>query len=134
MRRVLFATLVIATIAGTLALAAYALSAGGFGALDALVLMFFGLTLPWTAIGFWDAVIGFCIMRFARDEIVAVVPAAGLVRGELEQARRRLADVYAAVTAVEAGTYGRCETCGRPIAAERLAARPAARTCIDCAR
>jgi DnaK suppressor protein len=52
----------------------------------------------------------------------------------LEQARRRLADVDAAVTAVEGGTYGRCETCGRPIAPERLAARPAARTCIDCAR
>ncbi|MGZ4608520.1 MAG: TraR/DksA C4-type zinc finger protein [Blastococcus sp.] len=27
-----------------------------------------------------------------------------------------------------------CENCGRPIAPERLAARPAARTCIDCAR
>ena len=52
----------------------------------------------------------------------------------LERARRRLADVEAAVTAVEAGTYGRCESCGRPIAAERLAARPTARTCIDCAR
>ena len=34
---------------------------------------------------------------------------------------------------VEAGIYGICETCGRPIAPERLAARPATRTCIDCA-
>ena len=51
----------------------------------------------------------------------------------LEQARRRLADVDAAVTAVEAGTYGRCESCGRPIAPERLEARPTARTCITCA-
>ena len=32
------------------------------------------------------------------------------------------------------GTYGVCEGCGRPIAAERLVARPAARSCIDCAR
>ena len=63
-------------------------------------------------------------IAFERQQVVAL----------LEQARRRLADVEAAVRAVEAGTYGICETCGRPIGAERLAARPAARTCIDCAR
>jgi RNA polymerase-binding protein DksA len=62
-------------------------------------------------------------IAFERQQVVAL----------LEQARRRLADVEAAVRAVEAGTYGICETCGRPIAAERLVARPAARTCIDCA-
>jgi membrane glycosyltransferase len=81
-RRVLFALLVLGTIVGTLALAAHALSAGGFGLFDALVLVFFGLTLPWTVIGFWDAVIGFCIMRFACDPIAAVVPAAGSIRGD----------------------------------------------------
>jgi DnaK suppressor protein len=63
-------------------------------------------------------------IAFERQQVAAL----------LEQARRRLADVDAAVTAVEAGTYGRCETCGRPIAPERLAVRPTARTCIDCAR
>ena len=63
-------------------------------------------------------------IAFERQQVVAL----------LEQARRRLADVDSALRAVEAGVYGICETCGRPIAAERLAARPAARTCIDCAR
>ncbi|MDK3256479.1 TraR/DksA family transcriptional regulator [Blastococcus capsensis] len=63
-------------------------------------------------------------IAFERQQVAAL----------LEHARRRLADVDAAVTAVEAGTYGRCEGCGRPIAPERLEARPAARTCIDCAR
>ena len=63
-------------------------------------------------------------IAFERQQVAAL----------LEAARRRLADVDAAVTAVEAGTYGRCESCGRPIAPERLAARPTARTCIDCAR
>ncbi|WP_093886724.1 TraR/DksA family transcriptional regulator [Streptosporangium canum] len=29
--------------------------------------------------------------------------------------------------------YGVCESCGRPVAVERLRARPAARTCIECA-
>ena len=62
-------------------------------------------------------------IAFERQQVAAL----------LEQARRRLADVEAAVRAVEAGIYGVCETCGRPIGAERLAARPTARTCIDCA-
>jgi RNA polymerase-binding protein DksA len=62
-------------------------------------------------------------IAFERQQVAAL----------LERARRRLADVDAAVTAVEAGTYGRCESCGRPIGAERLAARPTARTCIACA-
>jgi DnaK suppressor protein len=51
----------------------------------------------------------------------------------LEQARSHLADLDEAIRRVEAGTYGRCDTCGQPITAERLAARPAARTCIGCA-
>jgi DnaK suppressor protein len=63
-------------------------------------------------------------IAFERQQVVAL----------LEQARRRLADVEAALAHREAGVYGICETCGRPIAPERLEARPAARTCIDCAR
>ena len=63
-------------------------------------------------------------IAFERQQTVAL----------LEQARRRLAEIDAALARREAGDYGTCETCGRPIGAERLAARPAARTCIDCAR
>jgi len=63
-------------------------------------------------------------IAFERQQVVAL----------LEQARSRLADVDAALARREAGGYGVCESCGRPIAPERLAARPAARTCIDCAR
>ena len=63
-------------------------------------------------------------IAFERQQVVAL----------LEQARQRLADVEVALARRETGDYGICETCGRPIAAERLAARPAARTCIDCAR
>ena len=81
-RRVLFATLVALTIAVMLALAAYALSAGGFGLADAVLLVLFALTLPWSAIGFWNAAIGFCIMRFARDPVATVVPSIALVRGD----------------------------------------------------
>lgn len=51
----------------------------------------------------------------------------------LEQARDHLADLDEAIRRIEGGIYGRCESCGQPITAERLAARPAARTCIGCA-
>jgi DnaK suppressor protein len=51
----------------------------------------------------------------------------------LDQARRHLADLDQALERVHEGTYGTCERCGGPIATERLAARPAARTCITCA-
>ena len=63
-------------------------------------------------------------IAFERQQIAAL----------LEQARRRLDEAEAALARRDAGDYGICETCGRPIGAERLAARPAARTCIDCAR
>jgi RNA polymerase-binding transcription factor DksA len=51
----------------------------------------------------------------------------------LAGARRHLADLDSALERIDAGDYGRCERCGKPIAAERLLARPTARTCIDCA-
>ena len=44
-----------------------------------------------------------------------------------------LDEVDAALARVEAGTYGTCETCGRPIAEARLEVRPVARQCIECA-
>jgi membrane glycosyltransferase len=78
----LFAVLVVVSIAALLALAGYALSAGGFGAADAALLILFGLTMPWSVIGFWNATIGFFIMRFARDPVAAVLPTAALVRGD----------------------------------------------------
>ena len=49
------------------------------------------------------------------------------------QAIRRLADLDHALEQLSQGRYGVCETCGGPIGAERLEARPSARTCISCA-
>jgi RNA polymerase-binding protein DksA len=51
----------------------------------------------------------------------------------IEQADAHLADIAAALEKLDAGTYGVCETCGEPIGEERLEARPAVKTCIDCA-
>jgi RNA polymerase-binding transcription factor len=51
-----------------------------------------------------------------------------------ERNEQHLAQVDAALARVEAGTYGNCTNCGRPIAAERLEALPWAALCIDCQR
>jgi DnaK suppressor protein len=48
------------------------------------------------------------------------------------QAEEHLAEVDAALARLEAGTYGTCERCGRPIEAARLDARPTARTHVTC--
>jgi RNA polymerase-binding transcription factor DksA len=45
---------------------------------------------------------------------------------EIEQIRHALARL-------DAGTYGRCTSCGAPIAAARLAVAPAVALCIGCA-
>lgn len=44
--------------------------------------------------------------------------------------REQLSEVEAAIERLDAGTYGRCEACGEPIADERLDAIPTARYCI----
>jgi membrane glycosyltransferase len=79
-RRALFAVLVVSTVAVLLALAAFALSPGGFGIADALLLLLLLLTMPWSVIGFWNAAIGFCIMRFARDPVATVLPSVAALR------------------------------------------------------
>jgi membrane glycosyltransferase len=81
-RRVLFATLFAATMAGSLALAGLALAPGGFDILDIVLLALFAVTLPWMVAGFWNAVIAFLIMRFSADPIAAVMPAAARTRGD----------------------------------------------------
>lgn len=61
---------------------------------------------------------------YAREELVAEEMA---IQGELEQiedALRRLGE----------GRYGMCVDCDRPIASERLGARPQATRCISCQR
>jgi membrane glycosyltransferase len=78
-RRALFAALVAGTMAATLWLAAVAVPPYSFGAIAFLVL--FAVTLPWSVVGFWNAVIGFLIMRFSRDPAAAVNPLAASIRG-----------------------------------------------------
>ncbi|WP_250443415.1 TraR/DksA C4-type zinc finger protein [Actinotalea sp. C106] len=62
-------------------------------------------------------------IAFERSQLGALV----------DQARRRLAELDEAQTRWLAGQYGDCERCGSPIPADRLEARPSARTCVGCA-
>lgn len=53
--------------------------------------------------------------------------------GLAEAAASEVHQVDDALTRVEAGTYGVCANCGRPIPAGRLEARPFAEHCVSCA-
>jgi membrane glycosyltransferase len=81
-RRVLFAVSFAVTMAGSLGLAALALVPGGWGLLDVLALVLLAVILPWMVAGFWNAVIGFVIMRFAADPAAEVLPVLKRVRGD----------------------------------------------------
>jgi membrane glycosyltransferase len=79
-RRALFAVLVATTMAAVLWLALVAVPPYSAGAIAFLVL--FTITLPWSVIGFWNATIGFLIMRLCHDPAVAVNPMAASIRGD----------------------------------------------------
>jgi membrane glycosyltransferase len=79
-RRALFAVLVATTMAAVLWLALVAVPPYSAGAIAFLAL--FTITLPWSVIGFWNATIGFLIMRFCHDPAVAVNPMAASIHGD----------------------------------------------------
>lgn len=62
-------------------------------------------------------------IAFERSQVSALV----------RDAQQHLVEIDAAIARLDAGTYGTCERCGRPIGTGRLEARPVARTCIGCA-
>ena len=62
-------------------------------------------------------------IAFERQHVAAMI----------SQARGRLAEIDAALARLDDGSYGACERCGHPIGDDRLAARPAAATCVRCA-
>jgi DnaK suppressor protein len=62
-------------------------------------------------------------IAFERSQVGALV----------RQAEEQLGEIDAALARIDAGTYGVCVVCGEPIPDGRLEARPAARTCVNCA-
>jgi RNA polymerase-binding transcription factor DksA len=86
----------------------------------------------------YDAMVAASEASNADDEHDPEGATIGFERAQLaatiEMTRGRIADLDRALAQLAAGAYGRCESCGGDIGAERLAARPSARTCITCAR
>ncbi len=56
-----------------------------------------------------------------------------ILEGLDDSSRKEIALLQAALARIDAGTYGRCITCGEDIAPQRLEALPYATTCIKCA-
>ncbi len=61
-------------------------------------------------------------IAFERSQVAALIA----------QVEHRLTEIEAARARIRAGTYGTCEMCLDPIAADRLQARAVARTCVEC--
>ena len=90
-RRIAFALLVLTSSIGLLSLMAATLFPAGIDLSGTAMLFLFALTLPWTVVGFWNAVIGFALMSFARDPAGLVAPHLRSISGreEVESTPRR---------------------------------------------
>jgi DnaK suppressor protein len=55
-------------------------------------------------------------------------------RGQQLRGREQLhlVAIEAALSRIEAGAFGKCQTCGKPVAPERLEALPWAADCVNC--
>lgn len=52
--------------------------------------------------------------------------------GIVDALKHQLTDVDAAIGALESGTYGTCEKCGKDIGEARMEFRPMSIQCVDC--
>lgn len=74
-RRMLFLALSLASMVALIAAMHRLLATNGLTALEFVQLVCFALTTPWASMGFWNAVIGFAILRLAPDPAAYVNPA-----------------------------------------------------------
>ena len=95
-RRLLIAALVSSTVVTVAAWMTLILARDGLSWFDYGMLACFVLTAPWVVLGFWNAVIGFAILHFTRDPVVAVNPLAASVPrdGPIEARTAILMPVY----------------------------------------
>ena len=72
----------------------------------------------------------------ARAEVQAALAESGLddvLTARAESLQRTLDEILEARARLDAGTYGRCTSCGEAIPAARLELRPYAAMCVPCA-
>ncbi len=72
----------------------------------------------------------------ATDDVIdaAVTSEREVAEALVSLARDAAAELEAALARMDAGTYGRCTSCGDAIPFERLEAIPATRFCVRCPR
>ena len=91
-RRLAFFSLVATTILVLLAGLTTLFLAGGLSMLELGMILLFALNLPWIVIGFWNAVIGFVLLRRSRDGLRRMLPLVG-AGGQWQPSFRRIAIV-----------------------------------------
>ncbi len=74
LRRVIFILLAMAIMAGLLGLAMAVLAPGGWTLWEALILLCFLGTMPWSALSAANALVGLAILLRAKDPVAAVLP------------------------------------------------------------
>ena len=77
-RRLVFLSLVSATVVVLVTALTAVFLKGGLTVLELAMILMFALSLPWTVIGLWNSAIGFLLLRLSRDGRRGVVPLAGL--------------------------------------------------------
>ena len=73
-RRLVFLLLCLSTIGALTAAMTGLMAANGWRGAEIVMLVAFIATLPWLAIGFWNAVIGFWLTSVTRDPVAVVAP------------------------------------------------------------
>jgi RNA polymerase-binding transcription factor len=68
-----------------------------------------------------------------QDEIARGDGQVARLRDTVLRLHETRAEIEAAIGRIRSGRFGQCELCGRPIAAEVLAATPQASACQECA-
>ena len=72
-RRLLFFSLVGATMLVLAAGVGVVLLEGGLIVLELAMFVLFALNLPWIALGLWNSAIGFVLLRLSRDNLRKIV-------------------------------------------------------------
>lgn len=90
-RRILFVLLALAIMAGLLRLAVAVLAPGGWTVWEALILLCFLGTMPWSALSAANALVGLAILLLAKDPVAAVLPQSRAARPGPPQGRTAIA-------------------------------------------
>lgn len=90
-RRLAFLALVGVTCLAMVAALARVLAAGGLSVVELAMLGLFALNLPWLAIGWWNALIGFVLLRLRSDGLARAFPLSASPLPRTSRLRARLA-------------------------------------------